>query len=72
MVCIVRGSAKVIKIYKIVRLFFKEVNSTRKYYMVGRTSINVEFWELYGKCGYGNGIFEEVVEGCVFRGVKDL
>lgn len=39
--------------------------------MVGRTSINVEPWELYGKCGYGNGIPEEAVEGCVFRGAKD-
>lgn len=71
MACIVQGSAKAIKTYKTVRLFSKEVNSTRKHHVVGRTSINVEPWELYGKCGYGNGIPEEAVERCVFRGAKD-
>lgn len=47
--CIVKVTTKSIKTYEKVLLPSREVNNTRKHYVVEKTSINEEPWELYGK-----------------------
>ena len=46
---IVKVTTKYIKIYEKVLLPSREVNITRKHYVVEKTSINEVSWELYGK-----------------------